>query len=231
MSRCAARHNGAKYLWHNLVRLDHTDGTAVSCASRGPWARLPDRLIRGGRREWRSKLVSMGSAGLAAWSSRPSATRASSARRSTSSRVVDISTDADYFAYQMKYDSVHGRFKHSLATKKSDPTRRGQRRARGRRRTQIKCVMATKEPGLLPWKDLGVDYVIESHGPVHRLREGQGPPRGRREEGHHLRARQGRGEDAADGRQRGRVRPREAQHRLERVAARRTASRPWCTSS
>ena len=33
--------------------------------------------------------------------------------------VVDISTDADYFAYQMKYDSVHGRFKHALSTKKS----------------------------------------------------------------------------------------------------------------
>ncbi len=24
--------------------------------------------------------------------------------------VVDVSTDADYFAYQLKYDSVHGRF-------------------------------------------------------------------------------------------------------------------------
>ena len=24
--------------------------------------------------------------------------------------VVDISTDAKYFAYQLKYDSVHGRF-------------------------------------------------------------------------------------------------------------------------
>ena len=23
--------------------------------------------------------------------------------------VVDVSTDADYFAYQMKYDSVHGK--------------------------------------------------------------------------------------------------------------------------
>ena len=33
--------------------------------------------------------------------------------------VVDISTDADYFAYQMKYDSVHGRFKHPLSTTKS----------------------------------------------------------------------------------------------------------------
>src|SRR6185369_13243804 len=33
--------------------------------------------------------------------------------------VVDISTDADYFAYQLKYDSVHGRFKHKVETKKS----------------------------------------------------------------------------------------------------------------
>ena len=24
--------------------------------------------------------------------------------------VVDVSTDAEYFAYQLKYDSVHGRF-------------------------------------------------------------------------------------------------------------------------
>ena len=33
--------------------------------------------------------------------------------------VVDISTDAEYFAYQMKYDSVHGKFKHDVKTEKS----------------------------------------------------------------------------------------------------------------
>ena len=33
--------------------------------------------------------------------------------------VVDISTDADYFAYQMKYDSVHGKFKHRIETTKT----------------------------------------------------------------------------------------------------------------
>jgi glyceraldehyde 3-phosphate dehydrogenase len=77
--------------------------------------------------------------------------------------VVDISTDADYFAYQMKYDSVHGRFKHSLATKKSAPTVEGNDVlvVGG---DAVKCIMATKEPGLLPWKDLGVDYVIECTG-------------------------------------------------------------------
>ena len=77
--------------------------------------------------------------------------------------VVDISTDADYFAYQMKYDSVHGRFKHEVSTEKSNPSLEendtivvnGQK---------IKCVMAVKDLATLPWKAMGVDYVIESTG-------------------------------------------------------------------
>ena len=36
--------------------------------------------------------------------------------------VVDVGTDAKYFAYQLKYDSVHGRFRGELATAKSDPS-------------------------------------------------------------------------------------------------------------
>ena len=35
--------------------------------------------------------------------------------------VVDVGTDADYFAYQIKYDSVHGKFKHTVSTEKSKP--------------------------------------------------------------------------------------------------------------
>ena len=69
---------------------------------------------------------------------------------------VDIVTDAKYFAYQMKYDSVHGRFKGTLGTEGEDVLV-----VNG---NKIKCVMATKEPSQLPWKDLGVDYVIESTG-------------------------------------------------------------------
>lgn len=77
--------------------------------------------------------------------------------------VVDVSTDANYFAYQLKYDSTHGKFKHSISTTKSDPSKpepdilvvSGQ---------QIKCIAATKNPAELPWKALGVDLVIESTG-------------------------------------------------------------------
>jgi len=77
--------------------------------------------------------------------------------------VVDISTDAEYFAYQMKYDSVHGKFKHAVSTEKSDPSKT-EDDVLVVEGSKIKCVMATKEPGQLPWKDLKVDYVIESTG-------------------------------------------------------------------
>jgi glyceraldehyde 3-phosphate dehydrogenase len=77
--------------------------------------------------------------------------------------VVDISTDADYFAYQMKYDSVHGKFKHTVSTEKSDPAKE-EADVLVVNGNKIKCVMATKTPDQLPWKALGVDYVIESTG-------------------------------------------------------------------
>ena len=77
--------------------------------------------------------------------------------------VVDVSTDADYFAYQMKYDSVHGHFKHAVTTEKSNPALEEADTiiVNGHK---IKCVMATKSPDQLPWKALGVDYVIECTG-------------------------------------------------------------------
>jgi len=77
--------------------------------------------------------------------------------------VVDVSTDARYFAYQLKYDSVHGRFPGTLATEKSSPAVEEDDVliVNG---DKVKCVMATKTPDLLPWKELGVEVVIESTG-------------------------------------------------------------------
>lgn len=77
--------------------------------------------------------------------------------------VVDVSTDADYFAYQLKYDSIHGKFKGTLATAKSDAAKEDNDIlvVNGHK---VKCIAATKDPSQLPWKDLGVDYVIESTG-------------------------------------------------------------------
>ena len=77
--------------------------------------------------------------------------------------VVDVTTDAKYFAYQLKYDSVHGKFPGKLSTEKSGPSAEEDDMlvVNGRK---IRCVAATKTPDLLPWKELGVDYVIESTG-------------------------------------------------------------------
>ena len=70
--------------------------------------------------------------------------------------VVDVSTDAKYFAYQMKYDSVHGKFKGEITNDGEDIlVVDGEK---------VKCVMATKTPAELPWKELGADIVLECTG-------------------------------------------------------------------
>jgi glyceraldehyde 3-phosphate dehydrogenase len=70
--------------------------------------------------------------------------------------VVDVSTDAKYFAYQMKYDSVHGRFNGTLGTDGEDVLV-----VNG---NKIKCLQAVKELNQLPWKAMGVEYVFEATG-------------------------------------------------------------------
>jgi glyceraldehyde 3-phosphate dehydrogenase len=77
--------------------------------------------------------------------------------------VVDIVTDADYFAYQIKYDSVHGRFKHAVGAKRSGPKAEANDVlvVGG---DEVRCILAAKDPSQLPWKELGADYVIESTG-------------------------------------------------------------------
>jgi glyceraldehyde 3-phosphate dehydrogenase len=63
----------------------------------------------------------------------------------------------------MKYDSVHGQFKGELSTAKSDPSvaEDDVLIVNGHK---IQCLMAVRNLAELPWKKLGVDYVIESTG-------------------------------------------------------------------
>lgn len=77
--------------------------------------------------------------------------------------VVDVATDADYFAYQLKYDSVHGRFKHQVSSEKSDASKE-EADILVVNGHKIKCIAATKNPSELPWKALGVEVVIEATG-------------------------------------------------------------------
>ncbi len=77
--------------------------------------------------------------------------------------VVDVSTDASYFAYQLKYDSVHGHFRGPVSTDKSSPgLKEPDTLVIGDSR--IKCLPAVKDLAELPWKALGVDIVIEATG-------------------------------------------------------------------
>jgi len=74
--------------------------------------------------------------------------------------VVDVVTDAQYFAYQLRFDSVHGRMKADISSKKSNPSLAEDDTliVNGH---EILCVMAEKELKNLPWGKLGVEYVIE----------------------------------------------------------------------
>ena len=67
--------------------------------------------------------------------------------------VNDI-TDARTLGHLLKYDSVHGAFKGSVEVKDGALAVNGK---------PIR-VFATKDPGALPWKDLGVQVVVESTG-------------------------------------------------------------------
>ncbi|HHV53872.1 MAG TPA: type I glyceraldehyde-3-phosphate dehydrogenase [Firmicutes bacterium] len=77
--------------------------------------------------------------------------------------AVNDLTDAKTLAHLLKYDSVHGTFPGEVEAAN------GAIRVNGK---EIK-VLAERDPARLPWKDLGVDYVIESTG-LFRSREKAG---------------------------------------------------------
>jgi glyceraldehyde 3-phosphate dehydrogenase len=68
--------------------------------------------------------------------------------------AVNDLTDTKTLAHLFKYDSVHGRFDGSVSRDDDSITLDGDR---------IR-VLKEKDPALLPWKDLGVDLVLESTG-------------------------------------------------------------------
>ena len=61
---------------------------------------------------------------------------------------------ADYLAYMLKYDSMHGKFPGEVKAEDSVIIINGKRIP----------VSAERDPANLPWKDLGAEYVIESTG-------------------------------------------------------------------
>jgi glyceraldehyde 3-phosphate dehydrogenase len=68
--------------------------------------------------------------------------------------AVNDLTDAKTLAHLLKYDSVHGKFEAQIGAKGNMILIDGK---------EVK-VFALKDPGQLPWRDLGVDVVLESTG-------------------------------------------------------------------
>ncbi len=77
--------------------------------------------------------------------------------------AVNDLVPADNLAYLLKYDSTQGAFKGTVTSEKSDPSLEEDDVlvVNGHK---IKCLAVKEGPKALPWKDLGVDIVIESTG-------------------------------------------------------------------
>jgi glyceraldehyde 3-phosphate dehydrogenase len=82
--------------------------------------------------------------------------RAAKAMKVTELEFVAVNdlTDTKTLAHLLKYDSVHGRFQGDVAPQSDSISVDGR---------AIK-VLSEKEPAKLPWKDLGVELVLESTG-------------------------------------------------------------------
>src|SRR5579862_4747727 len=75
--------------------------------------------------------------------------------------VGDI-VPADNLAYLVKYDSTQGAFKGQVASRKSAPDKTEDDVLVVNGKDIL--VVSAKDPSGLPWKQLGVDIVIESTG-------------------------------------------------------------------
>ncbi len=74
--------------------------------------------------------------------------------------AVNDLTDAKTLAHLLKYDSMHGKFPAEVRAE-------GDYLIAGHRKMKV---LAIKDPATLPWKKMGVEYVIESTG-VFRTRD------------------------------------------------------------
>jgi glyceraldehyde 3-phosphate dehydrogenase (phosphorylating) len=68
--------------------------------------------------------------------------------------VNDI-TDAATLAHLLKYDSIHGALPDDVSADGDDGLKVGGKRI---------AVLAERDPAALPWKDMGIDVVVESTG-------------------------------------------------------------------
>jgi len=76
--------------------------------------------------------------------------------------AVNDLVPADNLAYLVKYDSTQGGFKGEVYSEKSSGAAEDDTLVVNG--NKIKCLAITRGPAALPWKELGVDIVVESTG-------------------------------------------------------------------
>src|SRR6478736_5737033 len=76
--------------------------------------------------------------------------------------AVNDLVPADNLAYLVKYDSTQGGFKGEVYSEKSSGAAEDDTLVVNG--NKIKCLAITQGPAALPWKELGVDIVVESTG-------------------------------------------------------------------
>lgn len=77
--------------------------------------------------------------------------------------AVNDLVPADNLAYLLKYDSTQGRFSGTVSSEKS-AANVAEDDVLNVNGLKIKCLAVKEGPAALPWKDLGVDLVVESTG-------------------------------------------------------------------
>ena len=87
--------------------------------------------------------------------------------------AVNDLVPADNLAYLVKYDSTQGKYPGLVHSEKSSPSV-AEDDVLVVDGHKIKCLAVKEGPAALPWKDLGVDYVIESTGLFTEAEKAQG---------------------------------------------------------
>ena len=130
-------------------------------------------------------------------------------------------TDTKTLAHLLKYDSILGRLGKDVVAGDGEIVIDG---------TAIP-VFAERDPAALPWGKVGADIVIESTGFFTDAESAAQAHHRGRQEGHHLRAGQGRGHHDRHGRQRPGLRPGDAQRHLQRLVHDELPRARWPRSS
>ena len=88
--------------------------------------------------------------------------------------INDPFLDAEYMAYMLKYDSVHGRFRGTAKARINHPQPMQPRNAQLLVDGQAVNVYAAMRPEEIPWRACGAEYIVESAGPFTKLENADG---------------------------------------------------------